>query len=218
MSLPVALQLYSVREELAQNFEGVIRKVSQMGYNGVELSGIGDQDDPGEMKRIIESYGLEVVSVHMPFADMESKPGEMFDRALKAGCKYVVIPWLDKDVMLTDDQIDHTIERVRALGKKAKEAGLSLLYHNHDFEFRKIDGEYLLDRIYRKIPAEYLKTQLDTCWVRVGGEDPAEYILKYAGRSPIVHIKDYSGSASKGMYGLIGNKRKKTMEISAFSL
>ena len=83
--------------------------------------------------------------------------------------------------------------------------GIQLLYHNHDFEFIKIDGKYALDILYDTIPADLLKTEIDTCWVNVGGENPAEYIEKYSGRAPVVHLKDFHGSKGNGpLYKLIG--------------
>jgi len=82
---------------------------------------------------------------------------------------------------------------------------MTLLYHNHDFEFvkDKDTGEYALDQLYREIPA--LQTQVDTCWVKVAGEDPAAYVRKYKGRAPIVHLKDFMIEGKPGqMYELIG--------------
>jgi sugar phosphate isomerase/epimerase len=92
------------------------------------------------------------------------------------------------------------------LGKVAKDLGMTMLYHNHDFEFVKIDGKYALDILYDEVPAEYLQTELDTCWVNIGGENPADYILKYTGRAPVVHLKDFHGEKSDNMYELIGIK------------
>ena len=80
---------------------------------------------------------------------------------------------------------------------------MKLLYHNHDFEFVKIDGKNKLDILYADTTPEELGTQVDTCWAKVGGEDPAKYIMKYAGRAPLVHIKDFVGSKSAKMYDLI---------------
>jgi sugar phosphate isomerase/epimerase len=85
---------------------------------------------------------------------------------------------------------------------------MQLLYHNHDFEFIKLDGKYALDILYDEVPAEYLQTELDVCWVNVGGEDPAKYLKKYAGRAPVVHIKDFYGERSEDMYELIGIEKK----------
>jgi sugar phosphate isomerase/epimerase len=66
-----------------------------------------------------------------------------------------------------------------------------MLYHNHDHEFQKIKGEYGLDVLYQSVPSELLQTQIDTCWVYVAGEDPAEYVRKYTGRAPLVHLQDF---------------------------
>ena len=85
---------------------------------------------------------------------------------------------------------------------------MTLLYHNHDFEFMKLDGKYALDILYEKVPAELLQTELDMCWVNIGGENPAEYLLKYTGRAPVVHLKDFWGEKSEDMYELIGIDRK----------
>jgi sugar phosphate isomerase/epimerase len=78
------------------------------------------------------------------------------------------------------------------VGKLLKDNGIQLLYHNHDFEFNKYDGKFLLDWLYESVPEDLLKTQIDTCWVRYAGHDPAEYIKKYAGRAPLVHLKDFT--------------------------
>jgi sugar phosphate isomerase/epimerase len=102
------------------------------------------------------------------------------------------------------------------IGKKAKELGIQLVYHNHDFEFLKLDGKYALDILYDEVPAEYLETELDTCWVNVGGEEPASYITKYTCRAPVVHLKDFTGEKSGDMYELIGIEKKAPTRPSGF--
>ncbi|MBQ9761385.1 MAG: sugar phosphate isomerase/epimerase [Clostridia bacterium] len=102
------------------------------------------------------------------------------------------------------------------LGGVAKKLGLTMLYHNHDFEFIKIDGKYILDLIYDSIPADLLQTELDTCWVNICGENPAEYLLKYENRSPIVHLKDFFGEKAENMYELIGIETKAPKRPSNF--
>ncbi|MEG0768112.1 MAG: sugar phosphate isomerase/epimerase, partial [Clostridia bacterium] len=83
-------------------------------------------------------------------------------------------------------------------------AGIQLLYHNHDFEFVKLSEQYGLDFLYDCVPATYLQTELDTCWVNYAGENPAAYVRKYAGRCPVVHLKDFVGrKGDKQPYALI---------------
>ena len=73
-----------------------------------------------------------------------------------------------------------------------------------------------LDILYESVPADLLQTELDTCWVNVGGENPSDYIMKYAGRSPLVHLKDFVGSKSENMYELIGIDKKAEGSAEAF--
>jgi sugar phosphate isomerase/epimerase len=104
----------------------------------------------------------------------------------------------------TEEELNATVERMRKAGERCKGKGIQMLYHNHDFEFEKINGEYILDTYYAQIPADLLQTELDVCWVNVGGEEPAPYVRKYAGRAPLLHVKDFTGVKSSNMYNLIG--------------
>lgn len=95
----------------------------------------------------------------------------------------------------------------------AKDNGMVMLYHNHDFEFKKVGEEYALDYMYRVIPADLLQTELDTCWVNIGGEEPAAFVRKYTGRAPIVHLKDFylssrDNAGDTPFYELIGSDQK----------
>ena len=86
---------------------------------------------------------------------------------------------------------EETVKNFTETGKLLKENGIQQLYHNHDFEFNKADGKFLLDWLYETISPEYLQPQIDTCWVHYAGYDPAEYLLKYSGRIKVVHLKDF---------------------------
>ena len=108
------------------------------------------------------------------------------------------------------------VAKIAAIGEAAEKIGLQLLYHNHDFEFVKLDGKYMLDILYETVPAKYLATELDTCWVNVGGEEPAAYVRKYTGRAPVVHLKDFYGEKSDDMYELIGIKPTAPKRPSGF--
>lgn len=210
MSIPVALQLYTVRDALDNDFAGTLKKVREMGYEWVELSGLKGAD-PQDIRRMLEDAGLRTMSSHVPFAEMSEDIDDTIRRYSAVGCQYMAIPWLPEEMRDTPQALANTIERITALGKRVSEAGMTLLYHNHDFEFKTFDGQYVLDILYDSIPAAYLQTQIDTCWVRFSGVDPAEYLLKYAGRAPLVHLKDYvqHGDADGVPYELIGNDKTK---------
>lgn len=205
LKFPIALQLYSVRDDMAADFEGTLRSVKAMGYDGVEFAGLFDKS-ADEVKALLDEIGLVAVSAHVPYYDAVDDPEKAYLPYKQLGCAYVAVPYLTEERRPGTDGWAETVEGVRKLGEASKAMGLQLLYHNHDFEFVKVDGEYALDMLYDAVPADLLQTQLDTCWVNVGGEDPAAYILKYAGRCPVVHLKDFykSGEGKGKLYELIG--------------
>ncbi len=200
MKFPVALQLYSVRDEAAADFVGTLSKVKEMGYDGVEFAGLYGYS-PLEVKKMCEEIGLVPVSAHIPFVDMMENL-EILKDYREIGCEFAVIPYLTEEYRPGQPKFAEVIEGAKFLAKKAAEVGLKLCYHNHDFEFVKVDGEYAIDILYREVPE--LMPQFDCCWVKVGGEEPVDYIRKYAGRQEILHLKDYVGSKSENMYELIG--------------
>lgn len=125
-------------------------------------------------------------------------------------------PWINAEYLEGGEKNAEFYENVKKFGELANKYGMKLCYHNHDFEFEKVDGEYKLDLLYKAISPELLSTQLDTCWVNVGGENPADYIRKYAGRLEIVHLKDFAGTKGGNMYALIGNDDKKETAAGSF--
>ena len=212
-NFPVALQLYSVRNDMAADFEGTLRKVKALGYDGVEFAGLFDHS-AAEIKKMCQEIGLVPISAHVPFVDMIADP-DLLKVYHEIGCKYVVIPYLTPEYRPGQPGFQQVIDGAKMLGEKANALGMKLCYHNHDFEFTKIDGEYALDILYKEVPADLLQPQLDVCWVNVGGENPVDYIHKYAGRIEILHLKDFAGSKSENMYALIGiddGKQKETKD------
>ena len=217
MKFPIALQLYSVRDDIAADFEGTLKKVKAMGYDGVEFAGLYGKS-AAEVKKMCDEIGLIPISAHVPYGEL-LKGDETFKIYAEIGCKYIVIPWINGEYLAGGEKNAEFNEHVRQFGELANANGMKLCYHNHDFEFQKVDGEYKLDRLYNDVPAELLLTQLDTCWVNVGGENPADYIRKYNGRIEIIHLKDFVGGKSENMYGLIGTDGKEApKENSKFEL
>ena len=209
INFPIALQLYSVRDDMAADFEGTLKKVKELGYDGVEFAGLYGKS-AAEVKALCTQIGLTPISAHVPFIDMMNDP-DLIKVYKEIGCDYVVIPYLTEEYRPGQPKFQEVIDGAKMLAEKAKENGMKLCYHNHDFEFVKVDGEYAIDILYAEVPE--LMPQFDTCWVNVGGENPAEYVRKYKGREEILHLKDFVGSKSENMYALIGideNEEKDT--------
>ena len=204
-NMPIALQLFSVRDELAADFRGTLQKVKDLGYEGVEFAGLHGRD-PQEIRAMLDDIGLKGMSAHVPLDELLADIDKVVEDYKTLGCRYIAVPWLDEARRPGQPGYPQVLADIRAIGEACSAKGMTLLYHNHDFEFTKVDGAYALDRMYADIPAALLQTELDTCWVNVAGESPVAYLNKYAGRAPVVHLKDFvmPGKKPAHMYELIG--------------
>lgn len=189
MAIKIGVQLYSVRRDLKNDFYGTLKYVKELGYDGVEFAGLYGYSSE-EIKEMLASLDLEPISAHVGFEEMIASDS-VIETYAKIGCKYIAIPYLERHFRPGKEDFDEFIEGTRRLSKVAKENGITLMYHNHNFEFKKIDDMYGLDLIYKLLSKDELACEIDTCWVNIAGEDPCEYLLKYSGRCPIVHFKDF---------------------------
>lgn len=203
--LPIGVQLYSVRDDMEKDFEGTLKKVKEMGYDGVEFAGLFGRA-PQDIKKLLDDLGLVAVCAHVPYAEMIADPEKTMSDYAAIGMKYIAIPYMTEEYRPNGPKFAEALESMKMLGKAAKAHGMTLIYHNHDFEFVMVDGKHGLDVMYDTVPADLLETELDTCWVNVAGENPAAYVTKYSGRAPIVHLKDFvmPGKKPEHLYALIG--------------
>ena len=204
MDIKLGYQIYSAREEAEKDLAAVCAKLKEFGYDGVEFAGFYGYTAE-QINDILSANGLVAVSSHVPYVSIvEDMAGTIaFHKAI--GCKFIAVPYLDEQTRPGAPGFAAAIRNIAKFGAMCKAEGIQLLYHNHDFEFIKLSGQYGLDFLYDAIPAELLATELDTCWVNVAGENPAAYIRKYAGRCPVVHLKDFIGAKKEGevLYALI---------------
>ena len=159
MKLPIAIQLYSVRDDMEKDFYGTVKKVKELGYEGVEFAGLFGKSGV-EVKAICDEIGVVPVSAHVPYYDMLENPEAVLKDYKDMGCKYVVVPYLTEECRPGTDGWEATVAGIGKIGAAAKEMGLQLLYHNHDFEFLKIDGEYALDIFTTQFLQSYLLQKL----------------------------------------------------------
>lgn len=199
----VGLQLYSIRDEMEKDMDASLKKVKEMGYDYVEFAGYFGHSAQ-EVRDMLDKYELSCISVHQSPDIFISEGQAAVDFLKTIGATYCAIPWYEIDKL--KNHWDETISMFTKVGKLLKENGIQMLYHNHDFEFTKVDGEYILDRLYKTIPADLLQPQIDTCWVHYAGCNPAEYLRKYSGRIQLVHLKDFACKKLGGgpVYALIG--------------
>ena len=187
--IPVALQLYTVRDKLSQDFVGTLRKVKEVGYDLVQLTGALPFGAP-KMKEVLDDIGLAPVGIHVGGDQLQADLDKWIDFCKTVGTDDLVWPYLVEDQRQTKEDWLRVAGIMDGLGARCKEQGVRLSYHNHSFEFVKFDGTYALDLLYASTQPDHLWAEIDTYWVQHGGEDPAAYIRKYAGRQTILHIKD----------------------------
>ena len=209
-TLPVGLQLYTVRTEMEKSVPAALKAVKVIGYDYVETAGLYGYSY-ADFKAELDKAGLKIVCGHITLGDIMNLDAarELVKGYKSMGAECLALAYLGEEDRYGTDRFDTVIEAMDKFGAVCEEEGIVFLYHNHDFEFVKMeDGRYCLDYMYDTIPANHLQTELDTCWVNIGGEIPAEYIRKYADRCPVVHLKDFEGGKSDSMYELIGIDKK----------
>ncbi len=192
MSRPVVgLQLYTLRTVLSDDPVGVLRQVAEMGYEAVELAGFAGLTAE-EFKAALDEAGLKAVSSHASLQQVEDDFDAVVAQARLFGYSYVGLGSVPVEMRGSRENWVATAQRLSEVGKKLREeAGLTFFYHNHAFEFEEqYDNDYGLDLLYANSDSQNLQAELDTYWVQKGGENPVEYLQKYAGRTPILHIKD----------------------------
>ena len=147
MKLPVAVQLYSVRDEMQSDFYGTIKEMKELGYDGIEFAGLFGEE-PAKIKSFCEEIGIVPISAHVPYYDMLADPEKVLSDYAEIGCKYVAVPYLTEECRPGTDGFAATVEGIRKIAETAKKLGIQLLYHNHDFEFVKLGDEYDLDVLF----------------------------------------------------------------------
>lgn len=215
-TLPVGIQVYGLRdllERTPREFPNVMRKVKEMGYDGVELAGTYGLSAE-YIRDTLKEIGLIPLSAHVPLADMIADAERVAIEYKTIGVDYVVIPYLPEEYRHNTPGYIKVLQEIKRIGEVMKEYGLKLLYHNHDFEFVVLENGVLgLDDIYSKIPADLLMVEPDLCWIKVAGQDPVEYITKYGARCEVIHLKDFIKEGNpKNLYKLIGIETKEEEE------
>jgi sugar phosphate isomerase/epimerase len=188
--MSVGLQLYTVRDAMAEDFEGTLRQVAAMGYEGVEFAGYGGMEAE-KLRDLLQELNLTAIGSHIGLHLLEGQLEEEIAYLQTIGAKYAICPYLPADARDVESWRNHLVNFER-YGKRFREAGITFAYHNHDFEFEvEIDGQIVFDAMYERIDAQYLQVEMDIGWVQYSGIDPLAYIAKYAGRLPLLHLKDF---------------------------
>lgn len=195
MSLPIGLQLYSIRETLGQNYEEGVRRVAEMGYAGVEAAGFPGTT-PDAAGKLFKELGLAVPAAHSQLPLGEHK-NEVLDAMAAIGCPRLICPVIPQGLE-TVDQVKKACDHFNEANAVATEAGMTFGIHNHYWEFQMIGERTVFDMLYDYL-APTVFFEVDTYWVQVGGADPVGIVKKLGERAPILHIKDGPGNREEPM-------------------
>jgi sugar phosphate isomerase/epimerase len=204
----LGLQLYTVRDLMKQDFDGTIAGVAKIGYKELEFAGYHGKS-PKEVRALLDANGLTSPSAHHSIELLDKNLQEILDGAQVIGQKFIVCPYLDAKSR-TADGYKHLAESCNRVGEATKKAGIQFAYHNHSFEFEKVDGldgKLPFDYLLAQTDPKLVKIEMDLCWMNVAGQDPVSYFKKFSGRFPLIHVKDWSkeGSGSRDYEGAVGH-------------
>jgi len=190
MIRPIALQLYTLREQMARDFEGTLRRVAEMGYAGVETARIPEEIGPAKARALFDELGLTVCAAHAPLPLGEQSAAAL-DLLAALGADRLVCAWLPPEEYATLDTTHRAIDRLNEAAAVCAAHGLRLGVHNHWFEFEPIPGtdvrpyDVWLERLD---PAVFI--ELDTYWAKVGGVEPLVALRRLGPRVELLHVKD----------------------------
>ena len=187
MTTPIALQLYTVRDLLAQDFEGTLRKVADMGYVGVETANMFG-DSPASAAKLFSELGLTVSSAHSPLP-LGDKKQEVIETMSALNCKRLILPGQPPEMFKSLDGIKSICDSLNEGATVAKTNGFELGYHNHWFEYEPLEKRIPIDVMLEQLDPDVF-LEVDTYWVQTGGQDPVEVIRRLGSRAPLLHIKD----------------------------
>ena len=197
------LALYTLRDAMNQNAKETLKAVADAGYRNIESANYSDGKfynmSPKDFKAYLKEVGLNPVSTHQGSVTVENAEKMMAD-VKAAGFEYFVVPVppmgmfefnVENRTMSMNGTAEELANILDTLGEKANVAGLKLLYHNHDFEFKKnSDGIVTIDYLLENCNPELVNFQMDLYWVTKAEADPLAYFEKYPGRFKIWHVKD----------------------------
>ena len=209
------LALYTVRNDMGADAKETLKKVASIGYKNVEAAGYRNgmyyNMTPEDFKSFLSELNLTPVSTHQSDVTLDNAD-VMFADAKAAGFEYFVVPippmgmfkyYQETSSMGMEGGAEKLANILSTLGEKCSKAGLKLLYHNHDFEFKKDkNGLVVIDYLLENTDPKHVNFQMDLYWVTKAGADPLAYFEKYPGRFKLWHVKDMD---DQGRFAPVGN-------------
>lgn len=188
----IGVQLYTVRDRMRQSVEQTLQAVAEIGYDEVETHDFFGAS-PAQFRALLDRFGLASPAGHVPLAAVRSDLDATLAAADTVGQRWVIVPWVEESER-TPDGYRRLAEDLNAAGRVARERGLRVGYHNHDFEFDPLAGGTTgFEVLLRETDPELVDVELDLFWAVKGGADPLALFAAHPGRFPLCHVKDMQG-------------------------
>lgn len=198
--IPIALQLYSIRDNCAEDLPGSLAAVARMGYEGVDFAGYYGRTAQ-ELRSMLDDLGLKVAGTHIA---LDTLLGDELERTVEfnqiLGNKFLIVPWLPDEYRSSRDAWRRTADLFNSIAERLAPYGMMTGYHNHHIEFQPVDGELPWDTFFSNTRKEVVM-QFDTGNAMHGGADPLRFLKAYPGRAITVHLKEYSATNDKALIG-----------------
>lgn len=197
---PIALQLYTVRAETAQDMLGTLARVAEIGYRAVEFAGYGDVP-VADLRAALDGHGMSTLGCHVKLADWEGRQAEALAEVVALGGRYAVVPFVPEERRGSLAAAQRLAADLGEWATAARAAGLGFAYHHHAFEFAPLadapDGRSLFDVILAETDSALVNLELDVYWAAHAGQDPIALLRQHAARVPLVHLKDMAAGPDK---------------------
>lgn len=194
----IGVQLYTVRDEMAQDAERTLARVAEIGYQEVEFAGYFGRS-PADLRKALDRLRLTAPSAHVPYETLREGWDRVLDAAATIGHQWVLVAWAPQEERRTLDDWRRIAEAFNRAGRQARAFGLRFGYHNHDFEFAPLEGRIPFDYLLAGTDPEAVQIEMDLYWITKAGQDPRAYFARYPGRFPLVHVKDSAGAPQHTM-------------------
>ena len=206
--LLLGLQLYTVRADLAKDYEGTLKQVKAAGVRKLQANLTMSGKTSQQQRKLYDEMGFIWESVHASGDALRNTPQATIDEAKAAGiknitCSFPLFPADRANIMAgpTVDDWKKNIDTFNKIGDMCKKSGLSFGYHNHNLEFRKIGNVLPYDLLLKDLDPALVSMEMDIGWVVAGGADPVAYLTKYPTRYSAVHIKDLKSTGIPNVNG-----------------
>ncbi len=197
-NMQIAVQLYTLRDLTAKDFAGTMKRVAEIGYKNVELAGYGNLPDAKAARKALDDAGLKAVSGHYAIDMLSTKVEQVMADAEALDMKLVVCPFLPPERRKDAAAYEATAKVLNDAGNHLHQRGMELAYHNHAFEFEKLnDGRTGFDILFDKTEHHLVKVELDVYWVQYAGVDPVAPMNNHENRVRMLHLKDMGEGAEK---------------------